>query len=177
MLSSRETRFCLRRLYDPLRAPLRSPLRHVRATFKRDDGQALVELALVLPLLLLLVFGLAQLALALNSANDETHLANEVARFATVNENPGGNNQSLAAWGKTQIDAPGVPKEGTQTVCITLPENKATKTKGQLGDPVEVVVKGEREWLPILKLKTITIEGKAVMRLEAPPTTYGEECK
>jgi Flp pilus assembly protein TadG len=140
-----------------------------------EDGQALVELALVLPVLLMLVFGIAQFGLALNSANDETHLANEVARYATVNENPGGTEKTLTAWGKSQADSKAL---SGQTVCIKFPVDAATGTSRQIGDPVEVIVKGTISWLPVLKLGTpsSTIEGKAVMRLEAPPTTYREEC-
>jgi hypothetical protein len=151
-------------------------------------GQALVEFALVLPVLILLVFGITQFALALNSANDETHLANEVARFAAVNEDPGGGTETLARWGKQQLLGQHTTKPtlSNQTVCISFPENKTTKTKEQIGDPVEVVVKGEKEWLPMLtksrkwfpwsKIGSITVEGKAVMRLEAAPTVYGKEC-
>jgi Flp pilus assembly protein TadG len=145
----------------------------------REDGQALVELAIVLPLLLALVFGIVQFALALNSANDETHLANEVARYATVDENPGCAAEpcatGLAAWGKSQADSAAL---NGQTLCIRFPENPATKTTKQIGDPVEVVVKGAISWFPVLKLKATStnIAGKAVMRLEAAPTTYGPEC-
>jgi Flp pilus assembly protein TadG len=138
-----------------------------------EDGQALVELALVLPLLLVLVFGIVQLSLAANSANDETHLANEVARYAIVNENP--SSKALARWGSEQLDSSVLKK---QTVCIRFLENQVTKTSRQVGDPVEVLVKGTMNWLAILKLKVTStvVEGKAVMRLEAPPSNYGEEC-
>jgi len=134
----------------------------------------MVELAFVLPILLLLVFGIIRFGLALNSANDETHLANEVARYATVNENPGSPG-GLAAWGKNQADSKTLRKEGK--VCINFPENPATKTKKQLGDPVEVVVKQPFNWLPIIVKPGSTISRKAVMRLEAVPTTYVEGCE
>jgi hypothetical protein len=138
-----------------------------------ERGQALVELALVLPVLLMLVFGIVQFALALNSANDETHLANEVARYAAVNERP--TELSLAAWGLAQASSKELSGE---KVCITFPENKATKTTRQIGDPVEVVVSGSIKWLPVLKIEaaSTSVNGKAVMRLEAPPTAYGAEC-
>jgi Flp pilus assembly protein TadG len=77
----------------------RARRRRLRARLREDRGQALVEVALVLPILLLILFGITQFALALNSANDQTHIANEIARYATVNENPGGA-ESLQAWGK-----------------------------------------------------------------------------
>lgn len=141
---------------------------HVRARIADERGAALVEFALILPILLLLVFGIIQFGLALNSANDETHLANEVARYATVNENPSG--KSLQEWAKSQADSKAL---SSQTVCISFPNGTSN-----IGDPVEVKVSGNIQWLPVLKLKTTktTIEGKADMRLEAPPTAYKAGC-
>ena len=53
-----------------------------------ERGVALVEFALVLPLVLLLLFGMIDFGKAFNYWNDETHLANEGARYAVVNRNP-----------------------------------------------------------------------------------------
>ena len=53
-----------------------------------ERGVALVEFALVLPLILLLLFGMIDFGKAFNYWNDETHLANEAARYAVVNRNP-----------------------------------------------------------------------------------------
>lgn len=50
-----------------------------------DPGQTLVEMALVLPLLLLAIFGIVQFGLAAFYVNDEKHLASTGARFAAVN--------------------------------------------------------------------------------------------
>lgn len=152
--------------------------RRKRHACARDEGQALVELAIVLPVLLLLVFGIVRFAIALNSANDDTHLANEVARYAAVNENPGCTatpcSTGLAAWGKSQADSG--PLRSAGKLCIRLPEDAATKTSGQIGDPVEVVVEQPVKWLPVVKVGPPTLARKAVMRLEAVPTTYGREC-
>jgi Flp pilus assembly protein TadG len=141
----------------------------VRAHATEERGQALVEFALVLPILLLVIFGIIQFGLAFNSANDETHLANEVARYATVNENP--SSETLQKWGKSQADSKAL---SGQTVCISFPNGTSN-----VGDPVEVKVSGTIKWLPILKLAaaSTTIEGKADMRLEAPPSTYKAGCE
>jgi TadE-like protein len=48
-------------------------------------GQALVETAIAVPLLVLLVLGIVDFGKAYNYQNDLTHLANEAARYATVN--------------------------------------------------------------------------------------------
>jgi hypothetical protein len=156
---------------------LSSASRGRRSTCAREEGQAMVELAFVLPFLLLLVFMIARGALALNFVNDDTHLANEVARYATVNENPGCSatpcSSGLAAWGKSQAESGALKNNGK--VCIKFRENPATKTKGQIGDPVEVVLEQRIELLPVIDVEE-AVTRKAVMRLEATPTTYGEEC-
>src|SRR5256885_123657 len=99
-----------------------------------EEGQALVELALVLPLLLVFVFGIVQFSLASSSANDETHLANEVARYAVVNEKP--SSETLAKWGKKQLES-AAPVLKNQTLCIRFLENQTTGTSRQVGDPVD----------------------------------------
>src|SRR5829696_9006387 len=60
-----------------------------RGRLGRERGQSMVEFALVLPFVLLLVLGMLDLGKAMHYRNDMTHLANEAARFAAVNRNPG----------------------------------------------------------------------------------------
>src|SRR5204862_527824 len=92
-----------------------------RLAVAREEGQALVEFALVLPFLMLGLFGLAQGGLAFNSGIDQTHIANEIARYAVVNENPGGA-ESLQKWAKIQADQSALK---TGKVCITFPNGTA----------------------------------------------------
>jgi Flp pilus assembly protein TadG len=140
-----------------------------RAGLRDAQGAAMVEFVLVLPVLLLCVFTIAQGSLALNSANDETHVANEVARYATINENPGGS-ESLQAWGRKQLDQNAL-KTGAK-VCITFPSGAS------LGNPVRVEVTSTTSWFPVLKLGVAStkVTGIAYMRLERPPTTFSEGC-
>jgi len=53
-----------------------------------QDGQALIEFALVAPLLLLILFAIFDVARALNYLNEETNLANVAARYASVVSDP-----------------------------------------------------------------------------------------
>jgi hypothetical protein len=134
------------------------------------DGQALVEFVLVLPLLLLLFVGIMQFGLALNTTNDETHLANEVARYLTVNFNPA-TEGSLVAWAKSQADTNFLESEGQ--ICIQFPKGS------EIGQPVEVTTHTTMKWLPVLGLVETTLTGKAVMRLEREPSSAllaGSEC-
>jgi hypothetical protein len=150
--------------------------RKTRARLRDERGQALVELALVLPILLVILFGITQFALGLNSANDQTHIANEVARYATVNENPG-STESLQAWGKKQADNGEVLSTGE--VCITFPNGSANR-----GDPVKVEFKSKINWLPggksineaLKGLSNFPITATATMRLEQAPSTYSAGC-
>jgi Flp pilus assembly protein TadG len=129
-----------------------------------EQGGALLEFALVLPILLAVVFGIAQFGLAFNSANDETHIANEVARYAVVNEDPSAKG-SLAEWGKEQLDSNALAGE---KVCISYPNGT------NIGNPVVVTVEGTLrvDWFTILKPLTAT----AYMRLETAPTNIPAGC-
>jgi Flp pilus assembly protein TadG len=134
-----------------------------------EKGTSLVEFALVLPVLMLVLFGLLDFAKAFNYWNDQTHLAAEGARWAVVNSNPGGG-QSLQQYLQQQADTSEL--RGLATVCISFPSGTSA-----VGDPVTVTVKSRYTWLPFVSSKaglspTTTITGSATMRLEAPPTAY-----
>lgn len=155
---------------------LNKSLRHpwpLPATFAREDGQALVEFALVLPLLLLVVMGILWFGRALNYTQDETHLANEAARYAAVNNWPGAPNTSLSSYILSQIDTKEL-KEGSRDVPqpakieICFPNGTSN-----VGDPVKITIKSEFHFLPLLKLANTPVSGSATMRLEVAPTNYG----
>jgi Flp pilus assembly protein TadG len=126
----------------------------------------MVEFALVLPLLLFVLFAIVEGGLALKQANDATNIANEVARYAVVNQPPA-SGQTAAQWGKAQmseLDASFAGSEGGR-VCVNA-------TKAEAGQPVEVTVTFTHTWLPLLSLVSTEVRGKAVMRLESTPTTF-----
>ena len=62
----------------------RPPLRHGRA--HDGDGQALVEFALVFPVMVLLLFGILDLGRAIYAYNTISNAAREGARVAAVNQ-------------------------------------------------------------------------------------------
>jgi len=152
-----------------------------RAAGDRDSeaGVALVEFALVLPLLLVLLFAMLDFGKAFNYWIDETHLANEGARWAVVNKNPGSG--SLQQYIQQQADTPELRNGGTSSVptplrfCISFPNGTA-----DVGDPVHVSTSVTYNWLPFLGSRVgiaqTTITGSSTMRLEARPTTYGAGC-
>ena len=62
----------------------------LRRLWGSERGTAVVEFALVAPVLFLLVFGIVDFGRALNYYNDLTQLAGQGARAAVVNRNPDG---------------------------------------------------------------------------------------
>lgn len=64
--------------------------RRLQRLIGSERGTAVVEFALVAPILFLLVFGILDFGRALNYYNDITQLAGQGARAAAVNRNPDG---------------------------------------------------------------------------------------
>jgi Flp pilus assembly protein TadG len=156
-----------------------SPL-HLRIRALRDDsGAALVEFALVLPLLLVLLLGMLDFGKAFNYWIDETHLAASGARWAAVNTNPGGG--SLQSYIQAQADTAELRNGGTAQmpspaqVCISFPNGTSNP-----GDPVTVTVSATYNWLGYIRSRLGTastnISGSATMRLEATPTNFSAGC-
>ena len=147
---------------------------------RSEDGVALVEFALVLPVLALLLFGMLDFGKAFNYWIDETHLANEGARWAVVNRNPSSSG-TLQEYIRDQATTPELKNGGTSSVtgplqvCIEFPSGTSN-----VGDPVKVTVQTEYRWLGIvsarLGITETTIAGAATMRLEAQPTNYLAGC-
>jgi Flp pilus assembly protein TadG len=155
-----------------------------RPLLAEEGGVALVEFALVLPLVLVLLLGMIDVGKAVNYWNDETHLANEAARFAAVDSSPTKNPDgtptvnSLKAAILNQADTTELKNGGTsslpagETICIWFP-NKATLASPdyfQIGQPVQVVLTAQYHWLGYLVgkglLPTSTFRATSTMRLE-----------
>jgi Flp pilus assembly protein TadG len=155
-------------------------LRQGKDHARSEDGVALVEFALVLPVLVLLLFGMLDFGKAFNYWIDETHLANEGARWAVVNKNPNSGG-TLQEYIRDQATTPELKNGGTPSVaaplevCIEFPAGTSN-----VGDPVRVTVETTYRWLGIvserLSVTETAIVGAATMRLEAQPTNYAAGC-
>src|SRR4051812_18664552 len=117
---------------------------------RNESGTALVEFAFVLPLLLVLVLGIADFGRAFNYWIDSTHLANVTARYAAVNKNPGAadsrtlqRHMELQASTKELRD--GSSQQTPVHVCVSFPLGTSN-----VGDPVKVEVKSTWSWLQYL---------------------------
>jgi Flp pilus assembly protein TadG len=138
-----------------------------------------VEFALVLPLFLVLVLGMVDFGKGFNYWINETHLANQGARFAVVDRNPGeAAGETLQQYIRESASSDELEDGGTNSVedglvvCIEFPEGEPAAA----GDPVTVRVSTEYDWMPFLDanvgISSVTITGSATMRLEATPTAY-----
>jgi Flp pilus assembly protein TadG len=143
-----------------------------------ERGVALVEFALVAPLLFVILFGMLDFGRAFNYWIDSTHLANEGARWAVVNKNPGSG--TLQQYIQQQADTGELKSGGSAAlpdplrVCIDFPSG------GTVGQPVVVTASVTYHWLPFLSdhIGTLatTVTGSSTMRLEAVPTNYSAGC-
>jgi Flp pilus assembly protein TadG len=169
-----------------------------RGFLSDEKGVALVEFALVLPLVLLLLFGMIDFGKAFNYWNDETHLANEAVRDAVVNKspdpnwpgNPTNNAYKINTAVRQQADSAELRNGGTQSIsspgmsiCIWFPNNHVTSDDPvrdhAVGDPVQVVVKAQYNWLAYLIGQGLPahseLTGTATMRLEQPYKANGTD--
>jgi len=148
-------------------------INRIRARYTPQDsqaGQALVEFALVLPILLTLLLGIVEFARVYNYWNEQTNVANIGARYAAVGDNRGG---TLASWLETHNGSNalnngsdgdnGVQGAGT-TVCIGPAQGESSPETA--GSAVTVVVTSQFRFIPFLERADVTIKGKATQRLE-----------
>ena len=146
-----------------------------KRSIRDDDGQALVEFALVLPVFLLLLFGMIEFGRAYNYWVDQTHLANQAARFAAVDHRPVAG-QTITQYVKAQGSTAEL-RNGTGQVGPGL--KVCLATTGAVGDPVTATATSTYHWLSILGVSTAssTITATAKMRVESTPTAYANgEC-
>ena len=115
-------------------------------TARREDGQATVEFAIVIPLLLLLVVGIFEFGKAFNYWIDLNHLSNEGARWASVDKVPPyGSNPGQSAPTCYQIKQyllsqmnTGYLQSKVTLSNITLKVQTGGDNSADIGDPVTV---------------------------------------
>jgi Flp pilus assembly protein TadG len=131
-----------------------------------DSGQAIVEFALVMLVLLPVIFVFVAGGKAIYDYIQFTHFANEGARLAAVNEPfPSGTLKTTLC---KQINTSGA------TITVSYPN-----TTSNVGDPVQVTVSMPFQWFPFMKLASFHITASDTMRLEQTPnssTIVGGTC-
>lgn len=126
--------------------------------FKKEDGQAMVELALILPILLLIIMGIFEFGFMFNNYLTLNNVSREAARYASLG---GADSQAMAR--ATEI-APNL--DATRLTIVITP----TQANRGRGDSVKVVVTYRYNLLtPFLDgiiTNGIPLEAKTVMRVE-----------
>jgi Flp pilus assembly protein TadG len=135
---------------------------------KSQRGQALVEFALILPILLALVIGIFDFGTAYNYQNDMSQLANEAVRYAAVGGTCGGRcspSNQIPAVVKQDADTGALrdPSTGV-TITIDFPDPGSNGCKGEA---VRATVTKDYSWIPYLHLANTAIHASATMRLES----------
>jgi Flp pilus assembly protein TadG len=148
----------------------------MRRLARNERGTAVVEFALVAPILFLLVFGILDFGRALNYYNQLTQLVGQGARAAVVNQNPDGTGPASGTSIQNQLAttyATGGIQNGV-TVCIT---NTSPPAAGQ---PVTVNATYKFKFIPLIGFivgsPTITLSATQSERQEATPT-YSVGCR
>jgi Flp pilus assembly protein TadG len=144
----------------------------IRDTNSRRDerGQALVEMALILPILLMLLLGIFEFGRAWNTKQLITDAAREGARLAVVQNNDIDQNDVKAAIA-THLSRAGVP--GT-AVTIAFDENGPPAGQWRVPDQMQTVYVGVQYHFgffgPLLRAvtgsETITLASLVTMRNE-----------
>ena len=133
-----------------------------RIDLRREDGVAMTEFALIVPVFLLIVVGLLAFGRVFFYWIEANHLANETARWAVVDRNP----YSTRPRGRSQKYARAEARRSSSTttskVCITYIGPAARRPRraaaGEGPKPFS--------FLPLLGIGTITIRGSSTMRIE-----------
>ncbi|MBL7061083.1 MAG: pilus assembly protein [Actinobacteria bacterium] len=121
----------------------------LKKLIKNNKGASAVEFALILPLLVMMVFGIFQFGIAYNNWIALTHAAREGARLAAVDQ---------YEESRVRESAPSVQIES-----ITV-----TGQEGNIGDPVTVTVTGFvlNLEIPFAGSWPIQLSSTATLRLE-----------
>jgi Flp pilus assembly protein TadG len=158
------------------RRPTSARLRAGSERTRSESGQALVEFALVLPIMVVVLLGVALFGIALNDWIDETQLTSQAVRFAAVNNEHGTGNEikeeAFLKWIKEQGDNGQITGAGTvATMCS--PTSK-------FHDYVEVKLTYNYTWLGLAGLLGTQAEtpltSTARMQIEKAPVTPYKTC-
>jgi Flp pilus assembly protein TadG len=132
-------------------------VRTIRHRLLDQRGQAAVEFALVLPLLLLVLFAVVEFSRAYNAYNDLNQMAADGARFAAVGRFPGGA-QLITDEADTNV-ARGA------NVSLSYPGGTCA-----VGNSVTVTASAPITLAAILNVATVNLKGTATMRVERCPS-------
>lgn len=133
--------------------------RRVRAALKSEKGQSLVEFALVVPMLLVLVFGIAEFGRAWMTRNILTGAAREAVRVLAVPA-PAGGVSAASTRATAVLASAGISTDNVLVVDAAAPFGPVSVT---IGYDFPLVVVG---FIPGLDSLTIPLSSTTTMRRE-----------
>jgi Flp pilus assembly protein TadG len=147
-----------------------STLSHrLRRHARQDRGQALVEFAIVLPVLILIIMGILYFGRYENYANQETELAGQAARWAAVDVNPS-STLTLQNYVKSQASGELANGSGDVTSAMKVFIYYPTGSSNAVGNSVRACLTATVRF-PFLAGMTQAITQTATMRIEQVGTT------
>jgi Flp pilus assembly protein TadG len=150
------------------------PLRLRPASTREERGAAMVEFALVLPLLLMVLLWMFDFGKAMNYWIDETHLANEAARYAAVNKSPEGDDAAnLESEIRDQANTTEMRQGGGASLADPITVQVCVPEGNEVGRPVKATVTATYHWMNFVfgdmvdfVLPDTNLRGRATMRIE-----------
>ena len=116
----------------PQWTPLHTASRRVIVRLADQRGQALVEFAVVLPVLVAIILGIIYFGRAESDSSQQTSLAEQAARYAAVDVNPGSSGQTLQQYVASTATGDLASQVGVKLTCsagaCTTPTSGATVT-------------------------------------------------
>lgn len=139
--------------------------RTLRSRLRSERGVVLVEFAIVLPILILFILGILYFGRYEDYSNQETQLAEEGARWASVNNNPAASGTSLQSY--IQSQAQPELQYGSNDVTAAKVYLYYPSTSGAVGQPVDACVVTTVRY-PFFGLSSAsqTVAQSATMRIE-----------
>ena len=148
---------------------------------RAQRGVAVVEFALLLPFLLLIVFGIVDFGRALNYKNELTQLSNQAARFAVVNKSPADGTSPFPGCAGLKSYLSNPANVDTKEIADMIKAGTVQVTVGStVGQPVSIRLTTNFPVIPFIGTtigkSTMSLAGQATMRLEQVPTFGGGSC-
>jgi hypothetical protein len=140
--------------------------------YKGQRGQALVETAIAVPLLVLLILGIVDFGKAYNYKNDITHLANEAARYATVNACIGSGCTPIETAVKNDADT-GDLQNGGGSISAPGVTIYICRPGGPTDPRIEAVARAQYNFSVFVHTFSKWITARSTMYLEQDPAASG----
>ncbi len=124
---------------------------------RAENGVAMTEFALVIPVFLVVVAGLLAFGRVFFYWIEANHLANETARWAAVDRRPDPS-KTLQQYAR---DSGGTVEFSDAKICIVVPGGAPQRSEGRSGEDLQAVLVR-----PDPRDRKVTIRGDATMRIE-----------